>query len=121
MRKQKFGLDQEGSYEDIANVGRLPIRSYLLIQPHSPKNVETNLKVNSKLTIGHVMKHAPENGNPGLEASIIDIAQDYLFMHSVVKVAYVLFRRGRQTKVREGEAGNRSRDWPGPLSNIIME
>jgi predicted nucleotidyltransferase component of viral defense system len=27
------------------------------------------------------MKHAPENGSLGLEASIIDIAQDYLFMH----------------------------------------
>ena len=33
-----------------------------------------------RLTLGHVVRHAPSKGGQGLEAALIDIAQDLLLM-----------------------------------------
>jgi predicted nucleotidyltransferase component of viral defense system len=34
-----------------------------------------------KLTIGHLLRHSPSNSSAGLEAAVIDVAQDYLLAH----------------------------------------
>jgi predicted nucleotidyltransferase component of viral defense system len=35
----------------------------------------------SKLTTGHLLRHSPSRGTAGLEAAVIDVAQDFLLSH----------------------------------------
>jgi predicted nucleotidyltransferase component of viral defense system len=62
-----------------------------------------------KLTIGHLMRHSPSNGIAGLEAAVIDVAQDFLLAHLVdIGVLDNLAIKGG-TSLRKFYAGNAGR------------
>jgi len=52
------------------------------------------MKSEMKLTIGHVLRHAPMKGGQGLEAALIDIAQDLLLknLHEVGVIDDLAFK-----------------------------
>jgi predicted nucleotidyltransferase component of viral defense system len=65
--------------------------------------------INKKLTQAHLLRHAPNNTGAGLEASIIDVAQDFL-LTSLVELGvfdYIAIKGG--TALRKFYAGNSGR------------
>jgi predicted nucleotidyltransferase component of viral defense system len=80
--------------------------------------------MNSKLTIGHVLGHAPKNANLGLEASLVDIAQDFLLTHldTVGILDSLAFKGGTALrKLFAGEAGRFSTDLDFSVRDVAEE
>lgn len=67
------------------------------------------LKLKSKLTKGYLLRHAPAKSSAGLEASVIDVAQDFMLAHlSQIGVLESLVIKGG-TGLRKFYAGNAGR------------
>ena len=63
----------------------------------------------SKLTKGHLFRHAPAKSSAGLEAAVIDVAQDFMLTHlAQIGVLESLVIKGG-TGLRKFYAGNAGR------------
>jgi predicted nucleotidyltransferase component of viral defense system len=63
----------------------------------------------SKLTTGHLLRHSPSRGTAGLEAAVIDVAQDFLLSHlaNIGALDNLAIKGG--TSLRKFYAGNAGR------------
>lgn len=78
----------------------------------------------SKLTKGHLFRHAPANSSAGLEAAVIDVAQDFMLTHlaqiGVLKNLVIKGGTGLR-KFYAGNAGRFSTDLDFALSDYSLQ
>jgi predicted nucleotidyltransferase component of viral defense system len=81
-------------------------------------------KLTFKLTKGHLFRHAPANSSAGLEAAVIDVAQDFMLTHlaqiGVLKNLVIKGGTGLR-KFYAGNAGRFSTDLDFALSDYNLQ